>query len=107
MASFSSLEELRKIVQKDSDTRLSNELRIGQDVLGENAIAKLSRIQLIAHVVALRAMLEQSTAVKSLVSNYDPSRAEALLLEWEEGVKVQEEKGVGATAQAVGGEGAP
>src|SRR6267154_515086 len=90
------VENVRKIVQKDSDSRLVQELKVGQDVLGEQAILKLDRARLIAHVVALRIQSGQTFAVKGLVQDYDPSKAsvESFELESAAAVKVGELKGV-------------
>ena len=74
MASADIDTELRKTVQKDSSDRLQQELKLGQTIFDDNAIIKLSRPELISYVTALRKLAGQTTAVRSVVPGFDPSK---------------------------------
>jgi len=94
-----SSEELRKIVAKDSNTRLIKELTVGQDVLGEQAISRLDRVHLIGHVTALRMLNANSWSVKSLVPNFDPSKSVFVGLDTGDLVQAGDQKGDGGEGQ--------
>src|SRR5206468_941522 len=71
-------EELRKIVVKESSSRLKLELGVGQRVLSESQITSLDRKHLVAYIVAMRSMALQQTPVKILVSGFDPNKVKVL-----------------------------
>src|ERR1051325_9299192 len=64
--------DLRSVVSKDSDSRLQTEYTRGQDYYDKDTVKLMSRSLLIDHVTALRKCAGQSTAVKGLITGFDP-----------------------------------
>ena len=81
MASNISDEALRSLVIKDSSEGLIAAMSVGQNIFNEKAIKTFSRKQLILYVILLRKCAGQATAVKFLVTSFDPSKVDTLLLE--------------------------
>ena len=66
---------LRRTVRKDDDDRLKRELLVGQHFLNSEAVAKLSRDELVAYVCLLRSLNGSTASVKTFVSGFNPSNA--------------------------------
>ena len=60
--------DLRKIVQKDSDDRLRNELTVAYPNVLDTKIAALTREELVGTVTRLRSNLGQTVSVKDVYS---------------------------------------
>src|SRR6267154_2022999 len=72
MASNFTMEEIRKSVQKDDNSRLQKAMQVGQIALDADQISKLTRLQLIEYVTTLRFLVGQTESVKSVVPGFDP-----------------------------------
>ena len=66
-----SIEELRKIVTKESDDRLLAELKCGQKHFNETTLGLMKRDELIKHVTCLRELNGQTIAVKAHINAFD------------------------------------
>jgi len=68
--------QLRRVVIKDSNERLIDEMKCAQNVFDDVAVNNMSRNELLTYVCMLRALAGQTHAVRHIVSGFDPSQAE-------------------------------
>ena len=65
--------DLKTIVTKDNTERLRAELKVGQNVFTDETVDTMQRRELIEHVVTLRRLAGQTTAVRAVVPDFSPT----------------------------------
>ena len=88
--------DLKMSVTKDNTERLRAELKVGQNVFTDNVVDAMERRELIEHVVTLRRLAGQTTAVRAVVPGFSPTVHTAAT------DVVSDRGGVGATALTAG-----
>ena len=69
-------EDLRKIVQNESETRLCEELKRGQNDFSSSEIDNLMREEPVKYCILLRMFSGDKLSVKTLLPNFDPIELE-------------------------------
>src|SRR3954470_13660724 len=66
---------IRRIVKKDSDTRLRTELLGCQSILTQIEIDSLPRVSLVGYVTLIRQLNKASTSCRNKITDFDPKNS--------------------------------
>src|SRR6266516_3473171 len=80
--------ELKSNIRKSSTPRLIAELTRAQDILDGDAIAQLSRADLVSYIFCLRRLSGADTTLKDIVQGFDTSKV-IFFPDPDEGAKVK------------------
>src|SRR2546425_1205081 len=78
---------IRRIVKKDSDSRLRTELLGCQSILTQIEIDSLPRATLIGYITLIRQLNKASTSCRNKISDFDPKNSKILESDNEENAK--------------------